>query len=114
MTPAKPSNRPMNRWCAARAMAAVSSLIAIAIGCATPAQASLSCTVSGAVNFGTYDPTALSPRLSQGSVDMRCSCTFLDCVALPYTIEIQGGSWGTVADRQMKHTVTSEKLRYSL
>ena len=63
------------------------------------------------LNFGPYDPTSASDNLPTGYVEVRCTCTFLDCVASSYKIEL-GVDHGTSTARYMKRTGGTETLNY--
>src|ERR1700761_3672924 len=55
----------------------------------TPAHATLSCQAqTAAVAFGAYNPSATTNNDTTGLVQMKCTCTGLDCVAFGYTIGI--------------------------
>lgn len=82
----------------------------------TPAHAALSCQAqTGNLDFGTYNPAAAGPNDSSGYVQMKCTCTLLDCVAFGYVIGIDSGASGSVADRRLRKSgQTSGGLKYAL
>lgn len=82
----------------------------------TPARASLSCVAqTGAVAFGTYDPAALLSDDTTGYVEMKCTCTGLDCLAFGYSIGLDSGASGNVSDRRLRKTgQTSGGIMYGL
>jgi len=49
-----------------------------------------------------------------GYIEIRCTCVLLDCVILPYKVELQGGQSGNVNDRRMKRDGGTEELSYSV
>ncbi len=61
-------------------------------------QALAACTISTTgVVFGNYNPFAASPNDSSGSVTYRCN------PRTPLTIALDGGTWGTTAQRKMRN-----------
>lgn len=47
-------------------------------------------------------------------MDVRCTCSGLDCVLFGYQVEIQAGASGSTADRRLVRTGGSETLKYGL
>src|ERR1700760_182427 len=81
-----------------------------------PANATLSCqATTGKLDFGTYNPASLGNDDSSGYVQMKCTCTGLDCVGFGYVIGIGSGASGSVTDRRLRLTTqTSGGLKYAL
>ena len=109
--PPRPASRSA-RWSAVRPILAGLFLTFVA---ATSAQASLGCSVGvSPLTFPDYNPSSTSDNVSTGYIEVRCTCTFLDCVLLPYKIELQAGSYGTITDRKMKRDNGSDLLKYAV
>lgn len=84
------------------------SLVAIATLLVLVPQALAACTISTTgVDFGNYDPFAASPKDSTGSVTYRCN------PRTPLTIALNGGTWGSTAQRKMR-SASGDELLYSL
>ena len=80
-----------------------------AIVCAGPVPCG--CTVSAStIPFGTYDPLSSVPLDSVGSINMTCSGSA--SAAATVTIELNAGSSGNIADRQLK--AGARALHYNL
>ncbi len=83
-------------------------IVMIATLLALASQALAACTISTTgVNFGNYNPFAASPTDSTGSVTYRCA------PKAPLTIALDGGTWGTTAQRKMKGA-SGDLLLYNL
>ncbi len=55
------------------------------------------------------------PTDSTGAVEVKCTCTGLDCLAFGYTIEIGAGASGSVSDRRLRRAgESSDGLKYQL
>ena len=82
----------------------------------TAAHAALSCTVqTQAVNFASYDPKSLLPSTSSGTIEVKCTCSLLDCIALGYSVEISSGASGSTSDRRLRRAgQSSGGLQYGL
>lgn len=61
-----------------------------------------------------YRSTDLLPADPSGYVDLRCTCSGLDCLIFGYSIEIQAGASGSVTSRKMKRDDGPETLAYTL
>jgi spore coat protein U-like protein len=92
-------------------------LLLSAVVMPAPAQAACdilalcSCTVSATgVDFGTYNPVAISDNDSSGTVRVRCSLVL--ALAGSYTIQLSRGSSSTYTQRTM--TSGASTLRYNL
>jgi spore coat protein U-like protein len=68
------------------------------------AQAAVDCSVSTVgVNFGTYDPLALTPDDSAGNVAITCSrIAPVDTREVQFLLSLSRGSSGTYAQRTMR------------
>lgn len=62
----------------------------------------------------SYKPSDALPADPTGYVDVRCTCTALECVVLAYSTAIQAGPVGTVSDRKMKNDNSADTLSYGL
>src|SRR5262245_61931217 len=102
----------------ARSGAQAIGMMILSVACAAPAgsaQAALSCQVqTEAVVFPSYKATQAAPTDGSGAIEMRCTCSGLDCLAFGYSLEIQSGSSGSVTDRRLRRTGGAETLRYGL
>ena len=69
-----------------------------------------SCTVSTvSVNFGVYNVYTTTNTTSIGQVTVSCSP-----VNTPYTVALNGGLYGTIAQRKQKISSGSDMLLYNL
>jgi len=111
----RPKRTPFRDLVRSSALWARLILLTVIAGMPTAAMA-VSCTgATGTLAFGTYDTRASLPNdSSSGYVEMRCTCSGLDCIAFGYNIEIQSGGSGDAANRKMKRTGGTETLRYEL
>lgn len=90
-----------------RAAVVVSALLAIA-----PGAFAQSCAVgTTAVAFGTYDPFAVSPRDSTGSVSVNCAA-HATALTLAYSVSLSAGGSGNVAARALSSG--ANRLNYQL
>ncbi|MGE0044473.1 MAG: spore coat U domain-containing protein [Hyphomonadaceae bacterium] len=93
---------------------------ALALSCATPAEALLcqpilgcTCDVSADdLNFGTFAPIDNQPRSADGDVDVHC--TGLIELFPSILVRINGGTWGSVGDREMRRAGGSEEIDYNI
>jgi len=70
------------------------------------------CGVSAnAINFGVYNPLAITPNASNSMVTVTCSALVLGLL-VAYDIELSTGNSGTFANREM--TNGSESLNYNI
>ncbi len=88
---------------------------------ATPANALLcdallgcSCSVSATtLNFGTtINPLGGAPATATSDVTVACGGV-ID-LSPSVTVKFNGGQWGSITDRQMKSTTTTDRLHYNL
>jgi spore coat protein U-like protein len=66
------------------------------------------------LQFSGYDPASAVATDGSGYVDLRCTCTGLDCLAFSYSIALDDGANSSGGQRRMKRTAGSEALDYDL
>ncbi len=91
------------------------ALLLLLASCATDtANASLACTASAtSVVFGTYDPLAVAPLDSAGSVSISCDLTFPSAASkVNYSFSLSAGVSGSMLARYMESP--PNQLNYDL